>query len=386
MLDSSLSLCQLFDPNVATNPYPLYQRMREQDPVHWDPFLQAWVVMRYADVVTALHGFASRITSPSGMAADPAAEAVMREMSFPGKTAPAWWGPAAAAFSMRSVEQMRGCIEDVAAKLIDGFLSSGRVELISAFAEPFPAIVAAKLLGVPAQDYRRLQEWSAICSPMLTTHLATEWSPTMVRAVGELVMYFQAAIAQIQRHPGEGLLHSLLTAEACGEPLTGEEVIAGCLAATVSAQINAARLIGNGMLTLLQHPAEMRRLRDDPALIEPAVEELLRYESPAQHSVGLAAEDMVIGGKEVRKGQAVIAVMASANRDPERFAHPDELNLARLDNRHLAFGSGSSVRLGASLARVEAQIGLSVLLGRLAELALEPTANLVWREQVACGA
>ena len=150
----------------------------------------------------------------------------------------------------------------------------------------------------------------------------------------------------------------------------------------VGGQETTTNLIGNGVLTLLRHPLEMERLRLDSSLIASAVEELLRYESPSQHTARLAPADVELGGKQIRKRQAVIAVMGAANRDPERFHDPDRLDLSRADNRHLAFGWAAHFCFGAALARMEGQIAFQTLLRRLPNLQLDPAARLVWRDNL----
>jgi cytochrome P450 len=150
----------------------------------------------------------------------------------------------------------------------------------------------------------------------------------------------------------------------------------------VGGQETTTNLIGNGLLTLLRNPAEMERLRADPTLIPSAVEELLRYESPSQHTARLAPDDVELGGKQIRKRQAVIAVMGAGNRDPERFPDPDRLDLARKDNRHLAFGWAAHFCFGAALARLEGQIAFSTILRRLPELKLDESVPLVWRHNL----
>jgi cytochrome P450 len=178
--------------------------------------------------------------------------------------------------------------------------------------------------------------------------------------------------------PREGLIHSFMTAELEGDRLSEEETIANCVVTMVGGQETTTNLIGNGLLTLMQNPDQLARLRDDAALVPSAVEELLRYESPSQHTGRIAREDVEIGGKQIRKGQAVMAIMAAANRDPERFPQPDELILDRADNKHLAFGWSSHFCFGAPLARMEGQIAFETILRRLPDLevASEP---LTWR-------
>jgi pimeloyl-[acyl-carrier protein] synthase len=391
MLDTNLSLCQLLDPAVLANPYPLYRRLREQDPVHWDPFLHSWVVTRYPDVIAVLHRFtADRTPTPEQLSAmgcsalNPIAQVMVKQMLFmDGAAHTRLRSLAAAAFSTSRVERMRAHIQEIAERLIDGFVARGRTELISEFAEPLPAIVTAELLGVPSSDYPQLKEWSATFAEMLGNFQHNpDRAPRVLRAVNEMTLYFRAAIREMEKNPREGLIYSLMTAEVNGERLTEEEVIANSIVTMVGGQETTTNLIGNGLLTLLRHPEEMRRLRENPALIQPAVEELLRYESPSQHTARLAPADVVMGGKEIKKRQAVIAVMAAGNRDPDRFPDPDRLDLAREDNRHLAFGWAAHFCFGAPLARLEGQIAFAALLRRLPELALEDGAELQWRENL----
>jgi len=170
-------------------------------------------------------------------------------------------------------------------------------------------------------------------------------------------------------------------AELDGDHLTDEEIIANCIVTMVGGQETTTNLIGNGVLTLLRHPEELKRLRDDLTLVPSAVEELLRFESPSQHTARICREDTELGGKLIRKGQAVIAVMGAGNRDPERFPEPDRLDLGRTDNRHLAFGWASHFCFGAPLARIEGQLTFEAIVRRLSNLALEP-GPLVWRDNL----
>jgi cytochrome P450 len=389
--DNSLSLCHLLDPRVLANPYPLYRRLREQDPVHWDPFLHAWVVTRYEDVLTVLHRFvADRTPTPEQLSAmgcsalNPIAQVMVKQMLFmDGAAHTRLRTLAAAAFSPRRVESMRAHIQDIADRLIDGLAARGRFDMIADFAEPLPAIVTAELLGVPTSDYPQLKDWSATFAEMLGNFQHNpDRSARVLRAVEQMTLYFRAAIREMKLHPREGLIHSLLTAEVDGERLTEEEVIANSIVTMVGGQETTTNLIGNGLLTLLRHPEQMRRLRDEPSLLQSGVEELLRYESPSQHTARLAPADVVLGGKQIKKRQAVIAVMAAGNRDPERFPDPDRLDLARQDNRHLAFGWAAHFCFGAPLARMEGQIAFSTLLRRLPDLVLEDGAVLAWRENL----
>ena len=385
-----LSLFRLLDPEVLADPYPLYARLRREDPVHWDPFLHAWIVTRYADVLTVLHDYsADRTPTPEQLAAmgleslTPIAAVMVRQMLF--MDAPAHTrlrGLASAAFTPRRVEALRAHIQEIADRLLDAAAAAGRMDLMAQFANPLPAIVTAEMLGVPVEDHDRLKRWSADFAEMLGNFQHNPGRvPRVLRSVEEMTAYFREAIAAQRRAPREGLVRSLLTAEIDGDRLSEEEVIANCIVTMVGGQETTTNLIGNGMLTLLRHPAELERLRGEPSLAPSAVEELLRYESPSQHTARMAPDDRELAGRPIRKRQAVIAVMGAANRDPERFPDPDRLDLAREPNRHVAFGWAAHFCFGAPLARLEGRIAFDTLLRRLPEIRLEPGV-LEWRENL----
>ncbi len=390
-----LSLYHLLDPEVLADPYPLYAELRAADPVHWDPYLHAWVVTRYQDVATVFRRFsADRAPSPDYFAAlgvpevGPVARMMVQQMLF--MDAPAHTrlrrlaGPA---FQPAQVNTLRPHIQEIADRLVDDIVARtaagpGRLDLMADFAEPLPAMVTTELLGVPVEHHVDLKNWSVTFAGMLGNfqHNPDLLGDVLV-AVENLSDYFRTAIAEQRRSPRPGLLSELLAAEVDGDRLTDEEVIANVIVTMVGGLETTTNLIGNGMLTLLRNPAQLERLRTDRAIMPAAVEELLRYESPSQQTARLARDDVELGGKQIRKGQAVIAVMAAGNRDPQRFPDPDRLDFDRPDNRHLAFGWASHFCFGAPLARLEADIAFTTLLARLPDLQLldEP---LVWRENL----
>ncbi|HWC20044.1 MAG TPA: cytochrome P450, partial [Terriglobales bacterium] len=190
--------------------------------------------------------------------------------------------------------------------------------------------------------------------------------------------YFRAAVREQRLRPRDGLVSSLLNAEVNGDKFTEDEVIANCIVTMVGGQETTTNLIGNGVLSLLRNPDQLDKLRSDLSLIPSAVEEMLRYESPSQHTARLAPEDTTLGGKRITKRQAVIAVMAAGNRDPERFPDPDRFDITRTNNRHLAFGWAAHFCFGAALARIEGQTAFELMLRRLANWQLEP-GPLLWR-------
>jgi cytochrome P450 len=374
-----LSLYHLLDPEVLADPYPLYRRLREEAPVHWDPYLHAWVVTRYEDVSTVLHRFrAARTPDPEKLAAlgmeelAPIAAVMVRQMLF--------LDPpehrrvrklAAAAFTPRRVAHLRGHIRRIARELVDEQVGSGSFDVMATIANPLPAIVTAEMLGVPTSDHTLLKDWSQDFAEMLGNFQHNPGrAKKVLRAVEEMVAYFQAAVRRERDHPTEGLINALVTAEVDGDRFTEEEIVANVIVTMVGGQETTTNLIGNGLLTLLRRPELMEPLRAEPDLMESAVEELLRYESPSQHTARLAPEGAVLGGQEIAEGAAVIAVMGAGNRDPERFPEPDEVHLDRADNRHLAFGWASHFCFGAPLARIEGQTAFETLLGTFPRLAL----------------
>lgn len=383
----ALSLYHLLDPEVLADPYPLYHRLRSEDPVHWDPFLHAWVVTRYSDVVRVLHDFsADRTPTPEQLSAmglsslAPIATVMVKQMLF--LDAPAHTrlrSLASSAFTPGRVEILRSHIQAIADRLIDTVFDAGQMDVIADFAAELPAIVTAEMLGVPLSDRLQLKNWSADFAEMLGNFQHNpDRFPRVLRSLDQMGGYFRDVIRELRLRPREGLVNSLLTANINGDRLTDEEVIANTIVTMVGGQETTTNLIGNGLLTLLRNPTEMQRLRDDLSLIPSAVEELLRYESPSQHTARLAPGDTDLGGCKVRKRQAVIAVMGAANRDPERFPDPDRLDLTRKDNRHVAFGWAAHFCVGAALARIEGQISFATILRRLPNLALGP-GPLSWR-------
>lgn len=385
-----LSLYHLLDPKVLADPYPLYARLRREDPVHWDPFLHAWVVTRYDDVQRVLLEFsANRTPTPAQLTEmglsqlSPIASVMVKQMLF--MDAPAHTrlrGLCSQAFTPRRVERLRSHIQEIADRLIDAVAPAGRMDLIHDFAAPLPATVTAEMLGVPISDHRQLKVWSADFAEMLGNFQHNpNRTQRVLKTLEQMTAYFQDAIRAQRVHPGEGLVHALLAAEVDGDRLTDEEVVASLIVTMVGGQETTTNLIGNGILTLLRHPEILEELRADPSLIPSAVEELLRFESPSQHTGRIAPQDVEMGGKKIRARDAVIAVMAAANRDPEHFPDPDRLDIRRRENRHVAFGFGAHFCFGAPLARIEAQIAFASILQRLSQLELEP-GPLTWRENL----
>jgi len=388
--DTSLSLYHLLDPEVLANPYPLYHRLRTKDPVHWDPFLHAWVVTRYPDVVTVLFKYsADRTPTPEKLSEmglsvlNPIAKVMVRQMLFMDPpTHTRLRSLAATAFTPRRVEVLRSHIREITNSLLDAVQAKGRMDVIADLGEPLPCIVTAEMLGVPVEDHPQLKAWSQDFAEMLGNFQHNpDRALRILHTVEEMTRYFRSAMREQSSHARGGLVSSLMNAEINGDRLTEEEVIANCIVTMVGGQETTTNLIGNGVLSLLRNPDQLEKLRSDFSLIPSAVEELLRYEAPSQHTARLAPDDTVLGGKQIRQRQAVIAVMGAANRDPERFPDPDRLDITRQDNRHLAFGWAAHFCFGAPLARIEGQIAFEGMLRRFPNLALE-AGPLTWRSNL----
>ena len=369
-----LSLLRMLEPEVLAAPHTQYTALREHDPVHWDPYMHAWVVTSYKEAVTVLMQYSAERT-PSLSHLDqlglsfmkPFSEVMLQQMMFmDGANHARLRSICAAAFTPRRVEDLRSVISAVAHELLDKVVEAGQMDLIADFAGPMPAIVTAKLLGVPVDDHHQLNLWVLDIAEVLGNfqHHPDRVSE-IVKSLEALKRYVAAQIDEQRRRPTGGLILALLTAEANGQKLSDDEVIANTIITLVGGHETTMNLIASGFLTLLQHPESLEQLRSQPEIVALAVEELLRYESPVQHTARIAPADAMLGGKFIRKGSRVVAVLAAANRDPVRFPNPDRLDLTRPDNRHLAFGWAAHFCFGAPLARMEGQIAFPALLARL---------------------
>src|SRR5580693_2330751 len=386
--DANLSLLRLLNPEVLAEPYALYRALREYDPVHWDPYMHAWVVTSYPEVVTVLKDFSADRTPPPAYLDQlglslmkPFAEVMLQQMMFmDGAMHSRLRNICAAAFTPRRVEELRTVIESIANELIDKVIASGRMDVIADFANRLPAIVTAKLLGVPVEDHEQLHAWVIDLAEVLGNFQHhPDRVAEIVRSLEDLKSYVAARMAEQRRSPASGLIHSLMTTEVDGHRLSDDEVVANTIITLIGGHETTTNLIASGFLTLLRDPENFEQLRNHPEIVGSAVEELLRFESPVQHTARIAPADMQLGGKTIRKDARVVAVLAAANRDPNRFPGPDRLDLLRPDNRHLAFGWAAHFCFGAPLARMEGQIAFNKLLRRLSRPALRDK-TLSWRE------
>jgi cytochrome P450 len=382
----------LFDAAFKADPYPTYAELRSTAPVHRTTLpdgRSVWLVTRYEDVLAIFKDkrFVKdwrKVMTPEQLAQVPPIPEVMKPLSQNMlDTDPPDHERLRAlvskAFTPKLIERMRPRVQAKADVLLDAVEDRGRMDLIDDYAFPLPIIVIAELLGVSSEDRNKFREWSdAAVSGNATKEYLEE---VLIPHMQAFTDYLRALFKEKHKHPTEDLISALVRAEEAGEKLNEDELLGMVFLLLVAGHETTVNLIGNGVLALLQHPDQLQRLRGEPSLIKPAVEELLRYDGPVETSTErFAKEDVVIGGTVIPRGEMVQVVLAAADRDPERFRDPDALDITRADNRHLAFGKGIHHCLGAPLARMEGQIAIGTLFRRMPELRLkEPPESLAWR-------
>ena len=373
------------------NPYPFFARLRAEEPVYAVTLADkrtAWLVTRYEDVVAVLKD--DRIVKNRWSAMTPAQAAkmpwipkpfmpLMRNMldlDPPDHTR--LRGLVHKAFTPRLVDAMRERVQAVTDDLLDAALRRRQMDLIRDLALPLPTTIIAQMLGVVPEDQNRFHRWSSA----LMALDQTQWG--MLRGL-PYVMAFMRFIRKLVKarrlNPQDDLTTALVQAEEAGDQLSEDELLALIFLLLIAGHETTVNLIGNGTFALLQHPHQLNKLRSDPSLIKSGVEELLRFESPLYTATErFACEDIAIAAIRIPRGELVLAVIASANRDAHQFENPDSLDLAREDNKHLSFGLGVHYCLGAPLARIEGQIAIGTLLRRTRELHLAvPPSALRWR-------
>jgi cytochrome P450 len=380
-------------PEHKADPFPFYARLRDEAPVTQVPvtmpgYKSAWLVTRYDDVVAVLKD--ERFVKDR------------RNIQAAGKPALTPWLPGALrslehtmldvdepdhmrlrslvnmAFTPRAVEQLRARIASLADTLLTAAQGQPQFDLISSYALPMPTTIIAELLGVPVADRHKFSRWS---SAIVTSPASMTGMLRMFPSAWMFLRYIRRQVRARRAAPGDDLLSALVLAEDNGARLSEDELLATAFLLLVAGHETTVNLIGNGTLALLRNPDQLARLREEPELIKPAVEELLRYAGPLLTATErYAREDVAIAGVTIPRGALVFAALASANRDEHQFPDADTLDVTREPNRHVAFGLGAHYCVGAPLARLEGQIALTTLLDRVSDLHLAvPPATLKWR-------
>ncbi|WP_145331185.1 cytochrome P450 [Paenibacillus xylanexedens] len=371
------------------NPFPVYEHLRKDDPVH--RFLLpsghfAWLVTGYEDVSTILQDHQRFVTNPpyvqeSDGFVPPHQEIISRNLlSVSPEDHRRLRRLIQKAFTPRMIERLRSRIYEISNDLLDQVLAKGKREmnLIEDYAFPLPIIVICEMLGVPHKDQIQFREWSNIIMEGFNNPELNEQSDQVMRA---FVEYLQTLIADRRQSLQEDLISDLITVEEEGDVLSEQELYALVFVLIIAGHETTVNLIGNGMLALIENPAQKQLLLEQPELIGPAIEEILRYNGPAEVSnIRWATEDVEFGGKHIRKGEMLFVSFSSANRDELHFPDPDTFDITRKVNNHLAFGKGVHFCLGAPLARLEGEIAIHELLRRMPDIQFkEEPEPLKWR-------
>lgn len=380
-------------PDFIADPHAVYCRLRTEEPVHWNPSLRGWLVTRYADVSKALKDPRLSVAKLQPFL-DHAAPETHRKVERVSAVLANWMvfndpprherlrKALAKYFMPQEVARLRPLILQRVEELIDGFRGRDRVDFIESFAFPLPARVISDLFGIQKERIGDLGMWSENLKDFVALARATPDKYDRAKAAAdEMVAFFRETLHDHRRNPRDDLTSRLLEAEAGPEGLSEDEMISTLILLLFAGHETTASLLANGLYWLLRNPASIEALRRNRSLIPGAVEEMLRYEGPAQTVTRIAAEDLQIGGADIRRGERVFLALNSAARDSAVFPDPDLFKIDRSNNRHIAFGLGIHFCLGAPLARLEAQIAFDRLLSRLSGIRLE-THQPVWHDEL----
>lgn len=373
------------------DPYPHYARLRERDPVHWSDLLRGWVLFRHRDVDTvqrdherfsssmvnrARPEYVTKVTETPGLLGlDPPDHTRLRALVNK-------------AFTPRSIAAMRPRIAAIVDERLAGIVrKTGGVDLMAELAVPLPITVIAEMIGVPPDDRERFKRWSVAVGRTIEPSISARRLLQGRDAARDLGSYFRDAIARRRSDPGDDLISALIAAEEDGQRLDEVEMVAMLRLLLVAGNETTTNVIGNGVLALLHHPDQLDRLREEPEIIDDAIEELLRFDSPVQMGRRFAVRETEIDGVVIRKGDRLLPLMGAGNRDPEAYDHPDRLDLGRMagrgpTRRHMSFGSGIHFCLGAALSRLEGAVAIGELVTRFPRLRLADDPP-VFRRQIA---
>jgi len=374
------------------NPFPFYAQLRAEAPVFpvtvsMPTRQRAWLVTRYSDVLDVLKDarFAKNprsAMSPEQLKKRPwvpsmfkSLEQNMLDLDSPDHTR--LRALVHKAFTQRLIEQMRDQIQVLTNELLDAAQPKGGMDLIADFALPLPLTIIGRILGVPAEDNHKFHRWTKTLLSAETNKYYFVVIPSLIRFMG----YLKKLIKNRRAYPKDDLVTALVQAKDGSDQLSGDEVLAMIFLLLVAGHETTVNLIGSGSLALLEHPDQLEKLRSEPAVIKPAIEELLRFVCPVEMATErYAREDITIAGTTIPRGELVLAVIGSANRDANYFDNPDSLDVTRENNKHLAFGQGVHYCLGAPLARLEGQVAISTLVQRMPNLLLSIAPDrLRWR-------
>ena len=387
---------ELYSKEFRQNSHAVFARMRADDPVFKQIGLDGktliWFVTRYDDVQQVLLDDTHFVLDAKLVfneeerkrlfgEPDPQIDSMLNNnmLNRDGEDHRRLRSLVSKAFTPKVIQNMRPRIEAIAGELLDKVQANGGMELVSDYAFPLPITVIAELLGIPLDNQNQFRIWSnAFVRPAITEE---EQKETFV-LLQEFVGYMQKLVAERRLHPGDDLLSRLIHVEEAGDRLNESELFSMLSLLIVAGHETTVSLIGNTVLALLQNPDVHKEMIADPDLIPAALEEFLRYDAPVERSLTrIVADDIEFGGQQLNKGDLIIAILGSANRDDAQFESPTALNIHRKPNTHIAFGKGVHYCLGAPLARLEGEIALRTLFDRIPDLSLDTTfEELEWRD------
>ena len=365
-----------FSRRLLANPYPIYRRLQTRDPVHRSRLIKGWVLSRHEDIDAVLRdsrrfGNDRASTQDANLRFDSDEPRSMLYRDPPDHTR--LRSLVSKAFTPRAVRALRHRVEKIADDLLDSLDGADSFDVIDAIAYPLPVAVICEMLGVPQEDRGPFREWSNDASLSIEPLLDDRRVASTMDALSKLRDYFSDLAERRRADPGDDLVSVLTQIEDEGDRLSHLELQLMLVLLLVAGNETTRNLVGNGLLALLRNPAQLDRLRREPELIGPAVEELIRYDSPVQIDGRSVREDTEVGGVPLERGQYLMLLLGAANRDPEAFDDPDVLDVSRERNPHLGFGRGIHHCLGAPLARMEAEVMLGKLLERFPNVRLAGT-------------
>jgi cytochrome P450 len=387
----------LLSPELTEDPYAYFAGLRATDPVHWAEANKAWLLTRYDDVVAAYADprlSSDRVRPLLGVlpeqrraeygpmletighwmvVTDPPAHTRLRKL-------------ANHAFRQQRVNAMGSWIGELVDGLLDDFVASGSDDFLNDVAYPLPAAVIARMMGAPQQDRGKFQHWSDELALVAFSAGGEDRASRYTRAlagVRELQEYLAQLIERRRREPGEDMISLLLGGVAeDGDHLDDAELMALCSLILFAGHETTTNLLCNALVALDRHPAELARLREDPSMVNRAVEEVLRFEGPIKIIIRWVVEDHERDGRQVKAGDRIFLVQQAANRDGGTFTDPDRFDITRpTQPLHVGFGRGIHACLGAQLARIEARVALPKVLGRLGDIRV--LGEVTWRPNIA---
>ena len=391
-MSAKKALFNPFNPKFHSNPYPLLDRLRQEDPIHKSIF-GTWIITRYADAVSILNDKRFNVDNLPERLQLKSAYLKEGDLQTLSQTIDQWFlflNPpdhtrlkrlVTPSFSPNAVDAIRQKIQAIADDLLGKVKQKGEMDIIKDLASPLSALIIAEIFGLPKEDYEKLIYWSSEEFFILQQPWSLEAYQHQNQVMIENKEYLVEKVAERKKQPNDGLISYLINQKDIENQLTEEEIISTCILINTGAQDSTRSLIGNGILALLSHPESLVYLQQNPKEIKNAVEEFVRYDSPIQSVARRPIEDVEIAGKIIPSGDTVIVHIGAANRDPEEFTNPNQLDFTRR-NRHLAFGGGIHHCLGIFLAKLEAQIAINTLIQNLPDICIN-TDKLEWHESIA---